>query len=88
MNPVISQGQQTQTETQPERHEPTVEVRLVGGPADLPEAARSARVPAASARQRIKVAHRAGYEHFEPAAQDDGPGPVVFRWIGFTKIAE
>ena len=71
--------------------EHTVEVLLVGGPADLPQTARTARVPAAHARQRIKVAHGAGYEHFEPATDgegDGGPEPVVFRWIGFTKIAE
>jgi hypothetical protein len=66
-----------------------VEIVLVGGPADIPAEARRCR--AISAEERIKLAHRGGYEHFEPTsvqADEGGSSARVFRWTMRTKIAE
>jgi len=66
-----------------------VDVLLVGGPGDLPETTRSRRIVAATAAEKIKVKHRSGYEHFVPPAESGGgTGPLVFRWVYSTKIAE
>lgn len=66
----------------------TVDVILVGGPNDLPTAARNQRVPRDG--QKVKVHHRGGYEHFEreDAGSRQGPAPVVFRWTTRTRVAE
>jgi hypothetical protein len=71
-------------------HERMVDVLLVGGPVDLPETVRSRRIVAATADEKIKVKHRSGYEHFVPSADSGGgeTGPLVFRWVYSTKIAE
>jgi hypothetical protein len=64
---------------------------LVGGPTDIPDDVRACRVGAED--RRLKVVRLGGYEHFERVEGDgraDGPndGPVVFRWVTRTKIAE
>lgn len=68
--------------------------RLVGGPADLPEGART-RPGGASGEgaDKIKVAHHGGYEHFERAAGAGDPGrdgsaEVQFHWTMRTEAAE
>jgi len=68
-----------------------VDVLLVGGPHDLPDTVRSTRIAAGTVGNKIKVAYRSGYEHFEPATvpvDAAGSGPFVFHWAGSTKIAE
>jgi hypothetical protein len=64
-----------------------VDVVLVGGPADLPEAVRRTR---ARDGDTIKIVHRDGYEHFEHDRRPgpDPDGPRVFRWTMRTRIAE
>ncbi|MFD0689612.1 DUF5988 family protein [Actinomadura fibrosa] len=64
------------------------DVVLVGGPVDLPEAARRTR---ARDGETVKILHRGGYEHFERDEQSGGPdpdAPRVFRWTMRTRIAE
>lgn len=66
-------------------------VELVGGPADLPQAQRTMHVDAAEAQQKVKIKYYGGYQHFEPSDDsggNDGQSPKIFRWTGFTKIAE
>ena len=68
-----------------------VDVMLVGGPTDIPESERRVRVAAATSRQKIKIRHYGGYQHFEPSdtsGESTGQQPRIFRWTGFTKIAE
>jgi hypothetical protein len=65
-----------------------VDAVLVGGPDDLPEAARRTR---ARDGDTIKVVHRGGYEHFDcddRPQEQEGHGPRVFRWTMRTRIAE
>ena len=69
-------------------YEGMVDVVLVGGPLDLPDTLRSTRIAAAKRGTKIKIEHRSGYEHFEPAADAASSGPLVFQWAGSTKIAE
>jgi len=67
--------------------ERSVDAILEGGPVDLPAKLRKLR--AVSAGEKIKVEHHGGYEHFERDEEPDGDaGPVVFRWIARTRIAE
>jgi len=65
----------------------TIAVVLEGGPTDLPPAVRSLRIPAED--QKVKIAHRGGYEHFERGERShpDDAG-VVFHWTTLTKVAE
>jgi hypothetical protein len=69
--------------------ERVVDAVLEGGPVDLPANLRKLR--AVTVDRKIKIEHRGGYEHFE---RDEGrntsreTGPVVFRWIARTRIAE
>ena len=65
-----------------------VEVVLVGGPLDLPVAHRYRR--AGRTDTKIKVCHRAGYEHFERVDEADtgSSPPVIFTWTTRTMIAE
>jgi hypothetical protein len=69
-------------------HEGMVDVVLIGGPGDLPDTLRATRIAAAKSRTKIKIEHRSGYEHFEPATEASSSGPLVFHWAGSTKIAE
>ncbi|WP_131741591.1 DUF5988 family protein [Actinomadura roseirufa] len=76
-------GQNSSSRTVP------IDVVLVGGPDDLPDAARKRRAPGAD--QAIKVLHRGGYEHFQPDDREGDPdagAPRVFRWTMRTRIAE
>ncbi|WP_211343296.1 DUF5988 family protein [Actinomadura pelletieri] len=66
-----------------------MDILLTGGPADIPETVRMRREVITD--RKIKIRHRAGYEHFEKSdteSRDGDPGPVVFRWIMRTSIAE
>ena len=65
-----------------------VEVVLVGGPLDLPVAHRYRR--AGRTDTKIKIGHRAGYEHFERVDDTDAGSalPLVFTWTTRTRIAE
>lgn len=65
-----------------------LEAVLVGGPLDLPVAQRYRQV--ARTDTKIKICHRAGYEHFERVddADPDSPLPLVFTWTTRTRIAE
>jgi hypothetical protein len=65
-----------------------VEVVLVGGPLDLPVAHRYRR--ASRTETKIKIGHRAGYEHFERADDADAGTslPLVFTWTTRTRVAE
>jgi hypothetical protein len=63
-----------------------VDVVLVGGPSDLPAAARTQRVGPEDVK--VKLIHRGGYEHFERERDASGSAPVVFRWTSRTRIAE
>lgn len=65
-------------------------VVLVGGPREFPDAARYRQI--GSADQKVKVAYRSGYEHFERTSEhfsleDDCQG-LIFRWTTRTRIAE
>ncbi len=72
-----------------DQDEAMVDVLLVGGPGDIPETQRTTKIAVSSLGRKIKLAHRTGYEHFEPlSAGPDGAGPLVFHWTGSTKIAE
>jgi hypothetical protein len=68
--------------------EQLVDVRLVGGPADFPEARRTLRIDLAQAAEKIKIKYYGGYQHFVPSGEDGGHEPRIFRWAGATKIAE
>jgi hypothetical protein len=63
-----------------------VEVRLRGGPAELP---RRISVAAAAIPDKIKIPYCGGYEHFErlPDAEA-GNQPIVYGWSGRTRVAE
>ena len=64
-------------------------VRLEGGPRDFPEGLRMGRTSAGE--MKVKIEHRGGYEHFERTDANNLPAedePIVFRWIGRTRIAE
>jgi hypothetical protein len=69
-----------------------VDAVLHGGPDDLPAELRRTRIPAH--HHKIKVPYRAGYEHFERAAdtdhatEDHDSRQLIFRWTGRTAIAE
>jgi hypothetical protein len=64
-----------------------IDVVLEGGPATFPAEWRSHRVP--RDQEKMKIRHYGGYEHFERVATPDrDDAPVVFRWIGRTRIAE
>ncbi|WP_067467597.1 DUF5988 family protein [Actinomadura macra] len=71
-----------------ERDHRSIDVRLEGGPADIP---RHLRLPYDEIEDgRIKIDRRGGREHFECI---DGPlGPdaaqAVFRWTQRTRTAE
>jgi hypothetical protein len=68
-----------------------VDISLVGGPDDLPEDRRTLRLDTSDTPDKIKIEHYGGYQHFEPAeepSEGTGQGPRIFRWTGFTKIAE
>ncbi|MFF1274895.1 MULTISPECIES: DUF5988 family protein [Streptomyces] len=77
-----------------DRTESTIEAVLVGGPADIPEEARTVRLPVTidgNLDEKVKLRHLNGYEHFEraPGAVDpDRTSPVIFQWTTCTKIAE
>jgi hypothetical protein len=63
-----------------------VEVRLRGGPAELP---RRISVPAAAIPDKIKIPHCGGYEHFERLPDSEAADqPIVFGWSGRTRVAE
>jgi hypothetical protein len=65
----------------------TIPAVLEGGPNDLPATVRRLRVPADD--QKVKIAHRGGYEHFErQTPPTPGDAAVVFHWTTRTKIAE
>jgi hypothetical protein len=58
---------------------------LEGGPAGITPGA----VP--DGRDRLKIPHQGGYEHFERldgAASDTGADTAVYRWVARTKVAE
>ena len=61
---------------------------LVGGPQSLPEASRVQTV--SPGKEKIKVMHFGGYEHFERAggAPAGQPAEVPFLWTMRTKAAE
>lgn len=64
-----------------------IEVVLEGGPATFPAELRSHHV--SRSQEKMKIRHYGGYEHFERVATaDHDDAPVVFRWIGRTRIAE
>lgn len=69
--------------------EPSVRAILVGGPASLPE---SSRIQTVSHRSdKIKVAHRGGYEHFERQVMlgaTEAPEEIQFHWTMRTHVAE
>ncbi|MDT0441439.1 DUF5988 family protein [Streptomyces johnsoniae] len=73
----------------------TIEAVLQGGPATLPPERRSVRIT--GTQHVVKVQHYGGYEHFVRSDRGDrgdqtrGSGaavPIVFRWVGRTRIAE
>ncbi|MGI5519946.1 DUF5988 family protein [Micromonospora sp. CA-259024] len=65
----------------------TVTVILVGGPTELPEAARVQRM--SLDQYKVKVPHRGGYEHFElPDAEPDATAPLRLYWTTRTRVAE
>ncbi|TCK22286.1 DUF5988 family protein [Pseudonocardia endophytica] len=62
------------------------DVVLEGGPAGATLAdALVAALP--TGPDRLKIPHRGGYEHFE-RHDDAAQGPVVYRWVTRTTIAE
>ncbi|MFI8091853.1 DUF5988 family protein [Streptomyces sp. NPDC086080] len=73
-----------------ETGERMVNVTLIGGPDDLPADRRTVLIDTANAPDKIKIEYYGGYQHFEPADEPGGAGrgPRIFRWTGFTKIAE
>ncbi|WP_449061914.1 DUF5988 family protein [Planomonospora algeriensis] len=65
-------------------------VFLLGGPLDFPEAARFRRLDRAD--EKVKVPYRSGYEHFERTEEHyhlegDCQG-LIYRWTTRTRIAE
>ncbi|MGX1881818.1 DUF5988 family protein [Streptomyces sp. NPDC055287] len=73
----------------------TVDAVLIGGPADIPPEARTARIAVTGGEivsDKVKLRHGNGYEHFErlagTAAHDGSAAPVVFHWTMRTAIAE
>lgn len=68
--------------------EAAVRAVLVGGPQSLPEASRVQSV--SPGKEKIKVVHFGGYEHFERAggAPAEEPVEVPFLWTMRTKAAE
>jgi hypothetical protein len=66
-----------------------VDVVLEGGPGDLPDSERHRR--ATTQEEKVKVAHRGGYEHFERTSEVSsvfGEPRLVFRWTTRTRMAE
>ncbi|GAA2042495.1 hypothetical protein GCM10009839_51580 [Catenulispora yoronensis] len=61
---------------------------LVGGPSSLPEMHRIQSV--SPQKDKIKIVHQGGYEHFErrTCGSDNGPGEIHFHWTMRTKVAE
>jgi hypothetical protein len=72
----------------PERDlQSTVAVVLVGGPTDLPEAARTQRMH--PGEYKIKVPYCGGYEHFELLdSEHDAKPPLRLYWTTRTRVAE
>ncbi|MEU1887569.1 DUF5988 family protein [Micromonospora sp. WMMD987] len=65
----------------------TVDIVLEGGPASLPVEVRRQRVD--SLTDTVKICHYGGYEHFGRVdGESPVDGPVLFRWIGRTRVAE
>jgi hypothetical protein len=67
-----------------------VNVFLLGGPPDFPDAARSRRLDRADGK--VKIPYRSGYEHFERTEEHyhlegDCQG-LIYRWTTRTRIAE
>jgi len=67
-----------------------IEVRLIGGPAGLPETARTQRIRPCDRKAKIKIAYCGGYEHFEWCAEPASAegGCQIFRWTMRTAVAE
>lgn len=64
-----------------------IDAVLEGGPAGMPTELRAQRTYRTAGK--IKVSYYGGWEHFErTTAPDTDDQPVVFRWIGRTRIAE
>ncbi|MFI2213272.1 DUF5988 family protein [Streptomyces sp. NPDC020141] len=69
-------------------------VILIGGPADIPDAARKVRLSLAGESgpaEKVKLRHGNGYEHFErpydvPSGQSTVP--LAYHWTMRTQIAE
>jgi hypothetical protein len=65
----------------------TFDIILEGGPESLPIDVRRQRVD--NLADTVKVSHYGGYEHFGRAdGESPADGPVPFRWIRRTRIAE
>ncbi|MEV0728222.1 DUF5988 family protein [Polymorphospora sp. NPDC050346] len=65
----------------------TFDVILEGGPELLPADVRRQRVD--SLTDTVKICHHGGYEHFGRVdGESPVDGPVLFRWIRRTRIAE
>ncbi|GAA2046084.1 hypothetical protein GCM10009839_57890 [Catenulispora yoronensis] len=60
-------------------------VVVEGGPPGLAHAADSATF---GGGERVKVPYLGGYEHYERVEEADGPGPLVYRWLYRTAVAE
>lgn len=70
-------------------NDPSVRAILVGGPASLPAGSRIQTVSHHS--DKIKIAHRGGYEHFERQGSPDDAGipeEIQFHWTMRTNVAE
>ncbi|GAA2008362.1 DUF5988 family protein [Catenulispora subtropica] len=69
-------------------NETLVRAILVGGPSSLPEMHRIQSV--SPLKDKIKVVHQGGYEHFErrSCGGDHGPEEIHFHWTMRTKVAE
>jgi hypothetical protein len=63
------------------------DIILEGGPDSLPTDVRRQRVD--DLAETVKICYYGGYEHFRRAdAESAVDGPVRFRWVGRTRIAE
>nr|BAQ21959.1 hypothetical protein [Streptomyces versipellis] len=65
------------------------EIVLVGGPEEIPEEERFRR--AAVLPEKVKIMYYGGYEHFvceDPESAAGAEGPLVFKWVMRTEIAE
>jgi hypothetical protein len=67
---------------------------VVGRSTVRPQAAQGAAVNKSddqlidNTRERIKLPHWGGHEHFELVAEPEGTEPRVYRWSMRTRIAE